>query len=409
MRVRRILVAGGGFAGLWSAVGAARQLRELGQGPDAVEVTLINADAYHSIRVRNYEADLSGVRVPLDDVLEPVGVRRIEAEIIDVDPDGQTVTARGASGTTVLEYDRLVFALGSRLVRPAIPGLAEFGFDVDTFEAASRLDRQIQQWSSHPTISSDAIVVVGGGFTGIEVATELAGRIRKVQADSRIDQAPRVILVERNAWIGSDMGPEARSIIASALSDLGLETRVGTEVVSISASGLVLSTGETIPTRTVVWCGGMRAHPLTERFPVERDDLGRLPVDAFLRLEGVPGVFAAGDAAWMRLDGERCSVMSCQHSRPMGRFAGHNVVRDLFGLPLLPLAIDWYVTVLDLGTWGALYTEEWDRRVVSQGLAAKGTKQVINRQRIYPPLNGNAEEILAAAAPVVQARPATQR
>jgi NADH dehydrogenase FAD-containing subunit len=71
MSVKRILVLGGGFAGLWSAIGAARKLDELGYGPDAVQVTLVNRDGFHSIRVRTYEADLSQVRVPLDDVLVP--------------------------------------------------------------------------------------------------------------------------------------------------------------------------------------------------------------------------------------------------------------------------------------------------------------------------------------------------
>ena len=65
MRAKQILVAGGGFAGLWSAVGAARKLDELSQGPDAAKVTLINCDAFHSIRVRNYEVDLTSIRVPL--------------------------------------------------------------------------------------------------------------------------------------------------------------------------------------------------------------------------------------------------------------------------------------------------------------------------------------------------------
>jgi NADH dehydrogenase len=67
MSAKQIVVLGGGFAGLWSAVGAARKLDELGYGPDAAEVTLVNRAAFHNIRVRNYEADLSAVRVPLDD------------------------------------------------------------------------------------------------------------------------------------------------------------------------------------------------------------------------------------------------------------------------------------------------------------------------------------------------------
>ena len=105
------------------------------------------------------------------------------------------------------------------------------------------------------------------------------------------------------------------------------------------------------------------------------------------------------------MDDLHTSVMSCQHSRPMGRFAGHNVVADLFGLPMLPLRIESYVTILDLGPWGAVYTEGWDRHVVTRGEAAKRTKQMINCQRIYPPLTGNRAEILAAANPVVQQPP----
>jgi len=94
MSAKRILVLGGGFAGLWSAIGAARKLDEFDQCPDAVEGILVNRDALHSIRVRNYESDLTSLRVPLDDVLGPVGVRRVEGEVANIDLTGQTVTAR---------------------------------------------------------------------------------------------------------------------------------------------------------------------------------------------------------------------------------------------------------------------------------------------------------------------------
>jgi NADH dehydrogenase len=150
----------------------------------------------------------------------------------------------------------------------------------------------------------------------------------------------------------------------------------------------------------------MRANPLTAQVPAERDRLGRLPVDEFMRVKGVPNVLAAGDCAWSLIDGVHASVMSCQHGRPMGRFAGHNAAADLLGAPMLPLAIGWYSTVLDLGPWGALYTMGWDRKVVSTGEAAKRTKRMINRERIYPPLTRNRDEILAAAAPVIAAPPA---
>lgn len=101
----------------------------------------------------------------------------------------------------------------------------------------------------------------------------------------------------------------------------------------------------------------MRASRLTEQLPVARDRLGRLQVDDYLRVIGVPAMFAAGDVAAARMDDEHLSVMSCQHGRPMGRYAGCNVINDLFDQPLLALRIPWYVTVLDLGSAGAVYTE----------------------------------------------------
>jgi NADH dehydrogenase len=149
----------------------------------------------------------------------------------------------------------------------------------------------------------------------------------------------------------------------------------------------------------------MHANPLTAQFGIQRDHLGRLPVDEYLRVVGVPGVFAAGDVAALYVDDDHMSVMSCQHSRPMGRYAGHNVVSDLLSEPMLALQIPWYVTVLDLGPAGAVYTEGWDRHVVALGQQAKATKRSINTQRIYPPLNGNRDAILSAATPVLQDPP----
>jgi NADH:ubiquinone reductase (H+-translocating) len=205
------------------------------------------------------------------------------------------------------------------------------------------------------------------------------------------------------------MGESARPVIEEALATLGVETRPGIDVVSIGPAGITLGSGEAIPAATVIWCAGMRANPLTRLFPVELDRFGRIPVDAFMRIVGVPGVFAAGDVARAMVDDRHASVMSCQHGRPMGRFAGHNAVCDLFGVPMLPLRIDWYVTVLDLGPWGAVYTEGWDRHVSTRGDVAKRTKQEINCRRIYPPLTRDRREILAAAAAVVQPPPPTYR
>jgi NADH dehydrogenase len=406
MSAKRILVLGGGFAGLWSAVGAARKLDELGHGPDRVVVTLVNRDGFHNIRVRNYETDISEVQVPLDDVLGPIGVEHIEGDVVRLDVVGQTVTVTTARGTITLPYDWLVFALGSQLLRPNIPGLTDYAFDVDTYPGAARLNDHLRSLPGRPDAPGCwTVLVVGAGLTGIEAAAEMPEKLRAVQV--RAQRPFRVILADHAPNIGSDMGDSARPVIMEALTALGVETRVGVDVASVRPDGVTLKSGEEIPAATVVWCAGMRAHPLTERLSVERDRLGRVPVDEFMRVKGVANVFAAGDAASAMMDDTHTSVMSCQHGRPMGRFAGHNVVCDLLGLPMLPLRISWYVTVLDLGRWGAVYTEGWDRHVVTRGEAAKKTKQVINCQRIYPPLNRNRADILAAAAPTIQQPPAT--
>ncbi|MDN5936609.1 MAG: FAD-dependent oxidoreductase, partial [Nitrosospira sp.] len=352
MGIKRILVLGGGFAGLWSAVGAARKLDELGQRPEAVEVTLVNCDAFHSIRVRNYEADLTPTRVPLDDVLGPIGVRRLEGEVVSIDLAGQTVRVTTVGGQETLPYDRLVFALGSQIIHPNIPGLAEQAFDVDTYNDAAKLNNHLQSLPGQTESPGQlTVVVVGAGLTGIEAATEMPGKLRAVLTQANLARPFRVILADHNSFVGSDMGESARPVIEEALAALEIEMRLGIDIASINEAGITLQSGEKIPAATVVWCAGLRANPLTQLFPVERDHFGRIPVDEFMRAQEVSNVFVAGDAAQAMMDNHHPSVMSCQHSRPMGRFAGHNVVCDLLNLPMLPLHIGWYVSVLDLGPW----------------------------------------------------------
>jgi len=394
-----VVVLGSGFAGLWAALGAARRLDEL--GATDVAITVLSSQPYHDIRVRNYEADLTPCRIPLTDVLDPVGVEHLTADVTAIDPASHTVTSSAGPHT----YDRLVVALGSQVVKPDIPGLKEFGFDVDTYDGALRLQRHLAGLArSAATTSASTAVVVGAGLTGIETACELPSRLASLFPDT----APRVVLVDRNPHVGSDMGASARPVIEAALDTLGVQTRLGVGVTAVDADGVTLSTGEVLPTSTVVWCAGMRANPLTADLGVPRDRLGRLPVDDYLRVISVADIFAAGDVASARMDDAHLSVMSCQHGRPMGRYAGYNVISDLLDEPLLSLRIPWYVTVLDLGPAGAVYTEGWDRHVVASGAEAKATKMTINGRRIYPPLNGDRDAILAAAAPTLQTRPSAE-
>jgi NADH dehydrogenase len=402
---KKIVVVGGGFAGLWSAASAARARDLFGVPEDELEIALVSPDPFHTIRVRCYEADLAPVRLPLDEVLAPIGVARIEGRVTRINPSARTLAVE-ASGMADLAYDRLILAPGSALARPPIPINGET-FDVDSYAGGERLAAHLAALAAGPRDDKAATaVVIGGGLVGIEMACELPARLRAALGT----EAVRVVIVDHHA-IGAEMG-EGRGVIVEALAALGVETRPGALVASVDAGGVALADGERIAAATVIFATGMRASPLTGDLGVACDRLGRLPVDQFLKVEGVDGVFAAGDCASAAADdaGHR-TVMSCQHARPMGRLAGHNAVCDLMGRPddRIPFFAPDYVTILDLGPIGALYTAGWERgRLVAQGSEAKATKQTINGSRIYPPRDGTREAIFAAAAPVIQTRPAVQ-
>jgi NADH:ubiquinone reductase (H+-translocating) len=409
--LKRIVVVGAGFAGLWSALSAARKLDELGQASEQAEVLVVNPQPYHSVRVRNYEPSLDPTLVPLDGVLGAAGVRFVQAMATALDTAQQRVAIEGDQVAETLEYDRLIIAAGSQLTRPEIPGLDQHSFDVDTYDGACRLQAHLQTLAALPDSPGRyTAVVIGAGLTGIELAAELPSRMSEIVGEMDRDRV-RVVLADRSSKIGHAMGG-AQSVIQDAMTTLAVELRPGHVLESLDGGGVTLGDGtrtEYIEACTVVWCGGIRANPLVAQLPVTLDPMGRVPVDSFLRVEGVPGVFAAGDCARILIDGVRPSVMSCQHGRPMGRFAGNNAVSELYGVDMLPLEIDWYTTICDLGPWGAVYTEGWDRQLVSSGKAAKETKRTINGERIYPPKNGTREELFRAAAPVVQTPPHTER
>jgi NADH dehydrogenase len=211
------------------------------------------------------------------------------------------------------------------------------------------------------------------------------------------DAKTRVIIVERNKAIAPDMGEGPRPVIEDALRKVGVETRVGVGVASLSKSGVMLSDGEHIEAETVIWAAGIRAAPLTQQVPAERDNFGRLLVDRDLRVPLVPGVFATGDAARAACDDEgNYALMSCQHATRMGAFAGNNAAAELLGVATRPYHQKAYVTCLDLGDAGALFTRGWERKVEMVGDVAKKTKQEINTVWIYPPKAERAAALASA-------------
>ncbi|MGW1886814.1 NAD(P)/FAD-dependent oxidoreductase [Streptomyces sp. NPDC001970] len=392
--MKNILIIGGGFAGVWSAAGAVRAARAHGVPQSELQVTLVSSGDDLVMRPRLYEADPERMRVSLDRVLGPIGVRRIAATVTGIDTGARTVTAVDRSGrNTELSYDRLVLAAGSQLVRPSIPG-SELIFDVDTLGAATSLDHHIRRLPERPAAPGRfTAVVIGAGFTGLEIATELVARLREAAGDA---DDVRVVLVERADAVGPELGEGPRPEISSALSDLGVDLRLGKTVERVTESEVELSDGERLPASTVIWTAGMAASPLTRHIPGERDRLGRLHVDEYLRVQGAPEVFATGDTAAAAADADHKVMQSCQHATPLGKFAGHNVAADILGLDLAVFTPAEYVTCLDLGPAGAVVTTGWERTVQKTGDKGKELKRQINAEWIYPPVD-DADAILELA------------
>lgn len=394
----KIVVIGGGFAGFWSAAGAIRRAIELGK-ENEVEVTVVSRDSFLNLRPRFYEPDLSKVRVPFERILKPIGVKSVEGNVEGIDFDNKTVTISSSSDTFALPYDKLVLATGSSLHKPNIPGLKEHGFSVDAFQEASKLHQHLDNLVTKRSLAGCyTAVVVGAGFTGLEVATEMVSMLKHVAEKNGDDpSAVRIKLVDHSD-IAPEFSEESRTVIKGALSDLGIESFTKVGVQSISEDGVVLSNGEKLPALTTIWTAGVKASPLTSLFPVERDNFGRLPVDQFLRVVGMDDVYAAGDCARVLTDETHVAMMSCQHAQPQGKFVGYNVASDLYEQDSLPYKQPNYVTCLDLGDWGGLLTEGWDRKVVSKGKDAKELKINVNTKFIIPPLD-DKEGILKESAP----------
>ncbi|GAA5200880.1 NAD(P)/FAD-dependent oxidoreductase [Rugosimonospora acidiphila] len=361
-----MVIIGGGFAGVWAAAGAA-----LARGKRQLRITLIAPNDRLVLRPRLYEPEPDRATVELRRILVPIGVDHLRATVTTIDTDRRVVIA---DGRQEIGYDRLVLAAGSRLVAPEdLPGARRL-FDIDTLDGARRLTDHLRDRESYTA------VVVGAGFVGLEAATALAAR-------------GRVVLVDRSDVVGDQLGAGPREQIEAALDRLGIECRLGTTVTEVGDGFAVLSDGTKVEADAVVWCVGLRASELTRQVSGELDGLGRVPVDHQLR--ALPEVFVAGDTAAAAFDAEHTVMQACQHATPLGKVAGYNAAADLLDLPLRDFTPGPYVTCLDLGGAGAIFTRGWDRRVMASGADGAYIKRRIN-QRIHPPVD-DAAQILAAS------------
>ncbi|GAD96580.1 hypothetical protein CHGG_10832 [Paecilomyces variotii No. 5] len=402
---KRIVVIGAGFAGLYSALAARRLINLNSQGAASeaasIEVVVIAPEARLVVRPRLYEADPSSMAVPLDDLFRVTGIQFIKGTVGAIHTMKHEIDLADNTGiSSTVSYDRLILAAGSQLAHPNIPGLEEHAFSVDKIEEAAKLEAHLCGLAAYPpSLARNTVLVCGGGFTGIELAAELPARLYAIFGQ---DAAVRVIIIDREDEIGPDLGPGPRPVIVNALSELGVEMKLGTAVTGVDANGVITDTGECIEALTAVWTAGVSATVLAKQIPGEKDKFGRLCVDRHLRMPSARDIFATGDAACAATDDDgHYTMMSCQHAIPLGRSAGNNAAADLLGLPTNPYSQHGYGNCLDLGPSSAVVTNGWDRKVILAGAQAKSAKQFINTALIYPP-KADLTEALVAADPTSQ-------
>ncbi|GAM30412.1 NADH dehydrogenase [Acinetobacter calcoaceticus] len=392
----RIIIAGSGFAGLWAALAAQRAIHLASQEQN-IEVVMVSPSPNVGIRPRLYEAVLENMNPDISVLLSVVGVKFLAGWVNQIDGDQQTIEVSTTDGNKqTLSYDRFILATGSTTFMPPIPGLTEYGFSVSTLEDAEKLDQHLKNLANKPANAArNTVVVAGGGLTGLETVTEMPERLRSILGETDV----RVVLVDSSTEIGAAMGDQAAIVIREALTELGVEGKAGLRVTALDTSGVTLSNGEKIETETVIWTAGMRANSLTSQITGEKDNLGRILGDAYLHAPEAKNVFVTGDTVKVPTDDlGNFNVMSCQHAMSLGRVAGYNAAAELVDLPLHPYSQPKYVTCVDLGPWGALYSEGWDRQVQFVREEAKKIKQEINTVWIYPPA-ADRDAVFAIANP----------
>lgn len=389
---QQVLILGAGFAGMWAALSAAR-LTDL-HDRDDIEITVLAPQPELRIRPRFYEAGVESFSAPLLPLFAATGVKFIAGSASEIDTASKQVWYHTAQDQlTAIHYDRLVMATGSH-INPIFPGAKEHAFDVDQLESAARLEHHLTQLAEQTDSEArNTVVVCGGGFTGIELATELPARLRAILGDTT---PIRVIIADRSPVVGGRYSQELCDVIKQASEELGVEWMLNAEIAAINEQGVTFKNGESIASNTVIMTMGVQASPLTAQIPATRDAQGRLHVDQNLKVIGQDDIYATGDVAYASTDDKgNTALMTCQHAIMLGRFVGNNVAADIIGISPQPYQQVNYVTCLDLGAWGAVYSEGWDQVVKSTRTEAKKIKVAITSELIYPP---KAEKEIAFAA-----------
>ncbi|QIJ63475.1 NAD(P)/FAD-dependent oxidoreductase [Streptomyces sp. JB150] len=367
----RILVVGGGYVGMYTALRLQRKLRhELKRGE--AEITVLTPDPYMTYQPFLPEAAAGAISprhvvVPLRRVLPHCRV--IVGEARSVRHAERTVTLttlateERAAPPETLTYDELVLAPGSVSRTLPVPGLADHGIGFKTVEEAIGLRNHVLEQmdiassTRDPAIRDAALtfVFVGGGFAGVEALGELQDMARyaaRYYHNIRPEDM-KWILVEASDRVLPEVGEEMGRYTVSELRRRNIQVLLGTRLESCADRTAVLSDGSRYPTRTVVWTAGVKPHPLLAATDLPRTARGRLKCTAELTVEGHAHAWAAGDAAAVpdvtaAGPGAECAP-NAQHAVRQARVLGDNIVRFLRGEPLETYSHQYVGSVASLG------------------------------------------------------------
>ncbi|MFC9130259.1 NAD(P)/FAD-dependent oxidoreductase [Streptomyces sp. NPDC057099] len=367
----RILVVGGGYVGMYTALRLQRRLkRELDRGE--AEITVVTPDPYMTYQPFLPEAAAGAISprhvvVPLRRVLDRCHVVIGEATAVDHARRTATIstlaTAEEGTGGERLTYDQLVLAPGSVSRTLPVPGLADHGIGFKTVEEAIGLrnhvieQMDIASSTRDPAIRDAALtfVFVGGGFAGVEALGELEDMARyaaRYYHNIRPEDM-KWILVEASDRILPEVGEEMGRYTVTELRRRNIDVRLRTRLDSCADRVAALSDGARFPTRTVVWTAGVKPHPVLAATDLPRNDRGRLTCTPELTIEGTTHAWAAGDAAAVpdvtaEKPGGECAP-NAQHAVRQARVLGDNIVHALRGEPLTTYTHKYVGSVASLG------------------------------------------------------------
>ncbi|MFF9085591.1 NAD(P)/FAD-dependent oxidoreductase [Streptomyces sp. NPDC014991] len=367
----RILVVGGGYVGMYTALRLQRKLKgELRRGE--VDITVVTPDPYMTYQPFLPEAAAGSISprhvvVPLRRVLDRCHV--VVGEVTSIDHATRTAaittlaTAEESGPAELLGYDELVLAPGSVSRALPVPGLAEYGIGFKTVEEAIGLrnhvieQMDIASSTRDPAIRDAALtfVFVGGGYAGVEALGELEDMARytaRYYHNIRPEDM-KWILVEATDRILPEVGAEMGRYTVTQLRRRNIQVLLDTRLESCADRVAVLSDGQRFPTRTLVWTAGVRPHPLLAATGLPRTDRGRLRCTAQLTVDGTEHAWAAGDAAAVpdvtAAEPGAETAPNAQHAVRQARTLGDNIVHSLRGEPLETYAHKYVGSVASLG------------------------------------------------------------